>query len=345
MTQSRFRTVLAAGAAAVAATAVAALPASPAAAGSPVNCPGGGATCDIGLYQQISLGGDRGPTGTAQPIALPPAPCWYNKLMDPVAMANFEFTNSGFEPLPNPNTPLNQQILRRANATFSPSKGLQFHGSPQTGNWYMLTGTPGNPASVACLNSASLTTFYQFVTPGQQVPLPPVNIPAVDLADYAANHQTIPSPGVTVSPANKTYVNLPTYVWGNWAASKFTGTMNAYKTTATLGNETVTVWSYPTQLTVNATGPAKIASPCGPDGSRAPVGHPPNTPPGTLPDCGLLPSAPTNGLGISATVTWTRTWGVGDLNGPGPNTLPPATVTGPATTLPVAEIQSINNNG
>lgn len=350
MTRYRFRAILAAGTAAVAVAAVgaaaAALPASPAAAG-PVSCPGGGSTCDIGLYQQVTLGGDHGTSGSAAPIPLPPAPCWYRKLESAVTMAQDEFTTTqyGYGTNPNPNTPLNKEILQHANATYSPAKGLRFNGPPQGGSWYILDGTPGNAASIACLNSASLTAHFQFVTPGRPAPMPPVNIPPVDLADYAANHQTIPGPDVTLSQGNTGYTNSGIFVWGHWAASPTTGRMTAYKTTATLGNETVTVWSIPQQLVVNAIGPAQTASPCGPTGSATPVGHAPYLRPGKAPDCGLVPTVGTNGLGIGATVTWTRTWGVGNLNGPGGNALPSATITGPAKTIRVDDINVLDRPG
>jgi hypothetical protein len=338
----RYRLGVAIAAAALVASAVAMLPASPAAAAGPVNCPGG--TCDISLYRQIVLGGDQGASGGAPAIALPQPPCWYIPYPDgpdAKSMATYWFGGGG----PPPNDPIvTQAILQHANATWKSGK-LTFNGTPDPGSWYALNGGEGNTGYMSCWTKAitsSLANVYTFVAPGAQPPQP--YVPPVDLADYAANHQTIPTPTAIVNPANRGYVNLATYAWGNWPASKTTRTAKAYKTTATLGNETVTVWSVPSKFTVSASGGAvNPASNCGMFGSSAPVGHPPVTPPRTMPDCGVLPTGPTSGLNITVGVTWTRTWGVGNLNGPGPNALPPATVYSAAKTVPVVEIQSINN--
>jgi hypothetical protein len=342
MSRYRFRIRPAFAALAMTVPALAALSATPAVASIPVNCPGG--TCDIGLYRQITLGGDYGGPGAA-PIALPQPPCYYIPYPDGPnarAMATYWFGGGG----PPPNDPIvTQEILQHAHATWKNGK-LTFNGPPDPGSFYALNGGTGNSGYMSCWNKAinsSLANVYTFVARGAQPPQP--YVPPLDIAEYAANQQTIPTPAVTLSPSNRGYVNLATYVWATWARSQMTHTMKAYKTTATLGNETVTVWSYPTKLTVNDTSPAQKASPCGPTGSSAPVGHPPATPAGKMPDCGLLPTASTPGSDVSVTVTWTRTWGQGDLNGPGPNPLPGATVTSPARPLPVAEIQSINNNG
>jgi hypothetical protein len=122
--------------------------------------------------------------------------------------------------------------------------------------------------------------------------------------------------------------------------------MTAYKITATLGGETVTVWAQASSFSVNVTGPGTPYSRgCGPAGSRYPVGEPPpSAGPGTPPDCGVLWLAPTTGAALTATVRWAVTWGPGNLVGPGRGALPPILMTGPAPALrvPVGEIQSVN---
>jgi hypothetical protein len=56
----------------------------------------------------------------------------------------------------------------------------------------------------------------------------------------------------------------------------------------------------------------------------------------------VLWQAPVAGASVSATVTWSVSWGAGALNGPGPNALPPIQMTGRTPPFPVAEIQSVN---
>jgi hypothetical protein len=58
----------------------------------------------------------------------------------------------------------------------------------------------------------------------------------------------------------------------------------------------------------------------------------------------VLWRAPSTGAALTATVRWVVTWGVGDLDGPGGNALPPILMTGPAPpfSVPVGEIQSVN---
>ena len=112
----------------------------------------------------------------------------------------------------------------------------------------------------------------------------------------------------------------------------------------------VTVWAQlaaTNSFTVNAAGPgAAYSAGCGATGSRYPVGRAPaSSGAGTPPDCGVLWQGPATTAGVSATVTWTVSWGDGDLNGPGPNPMPAITMTGPnpPRAFPVDEIQSINN--
>jgi hypothetical protein len=211
------------------------------------------------------------------------------------------------------------------------------------GTWWQL---PVNPAaSKAAQRQCFTLPLFFFTAPGQAPPTPPV--PLQTLADYAYNHMAIPAPRLTVNPAGHGYVNLATYVWGQTRpVSAATGRPNAYVVTATLGGETASVWAQPAArgaFSVGATGPGTPYSACGPDGSRYRVGHvPAGAGAGTPPDCGVLWQAPVAGASVSATVTWSVTWGAGVLNGPGPNAMPPIQMTGRTPPFPVAEIQSIN---
>ena len=141
-------------------------------------------------------------------------------------------------------------------------------------------------------------------------------MPLLTLADYAYNHMAIPAPRLTVNPAGHAYVNLATYVWGRTRpVSRATGRPNAYEVTATLGGEIVSVWAQLAAkgaFSVGADGPGTAYSACGPDGSHDRLGHPPaSAGAGTPPDCGVLWQAPAAGAAVSATVTWSVTWGAG----------------------------------
>ena len=265
------------------------------------------------------------------PVPVAPPPCLWEPIGDAVSGSSYITQQFGTTPAGAPyGVPAS---VRQAKKLLK---------NPAAGTWYML---PVNPAAGAAGRQACLQLpLFFFAAPGQ--PLPALPIPPRTLAEYAYNHMLIPAPALTINPASKGYVNLATYVWGNWPASPTTGQMNAYKITATLGNQTVTVWAQVAGFTVNVTGPGTAYSGgCGPAGSQYPVNKPPaSSGPGTPPDCGALWRAPTTGAAISATVRWTVTWGVGDLNGPGSNALPPIMMTGPNPPLqfPVGEIQSVN---
>jgi hypothetical protein len=312
----------------IAAGLLAPLPAAPpASAGSGVGCTG--SNCSVLLSQLITLNGDAG-SGTV-PIAVAPPPCLWVPIGNAVSGSSYILQGYG-------------TILRGSpyNVFGSVQEAEKLQKHPVAGTWYML---PINPVAPAAGQQAcrALPLFF-FARPGQALPTPPV--PPLTLAEYAYNHMLIPRPALAINPSNKGYVNLATYVWGNWPASVTTGQMNAYKITATLGHLTVTVWAQAVGFTVNVTGPGTpYSGGCGPAGSRYPVGRPPaSAGPGTPPDCGALWRAPVTAAGLSATVRWTATWGVGNLGGPGRGALPPIMTTGPAPALqlPVGEIQSVN---
>jgi hypothetical protein len=303
-------------------------PALPASAGSGVGCAGN--DCSVLLSKMITLGGDVG--SSAAPIPVDPPPCPWVPIGDAVSGSNFIISGYGRV---LPGSPYN------VFGSVQQARKLLTH--PVPGTWYML---PINPAAPAAGQQAcrQLPLFF-FARPGQ--PPPAVPVPPRTLAEYAYNHMLIPRPLLRVNPAGRGFVNLGTYVWGNWPASPTTGQMNAYKITATLGNLTVTVWARVAGFTVHAAGPGTAFSGgCGPAGSRFPVNRPPaSAGPGTAPDCGVLWRAPTAAASITATVAWTVTWGAGNLNGPGINALPPVDMTGPNPPLqfPVGEIQSVNS--
>ena len=358
MNRQRFRLIpVAAGLAAIA---VVAAPADPAVA-APPSCQG--PTCGFSLYQQIHITGDTGGHYSPFPIALNPPPCWYIPNVpetSPVAMAEFQF---GLDPdavdgvTGPPSSPdvgiLNAEILKYANAHIDiKANQLVFDGPPAAGEWWDLAGfSTFGQAAHDCM-SVPLNQFFVFVTPGQQPPPPPVPVPGRDIAQYVANHQTVPVPNVRLSPEKKGYVNLATYIWANWRKSVVTDTMTEYQTTGTLGPERVTVTAVPVKFVINLTGPGNTYTSCtltpdaaGYTGSQAPFEQPPKTAPGTPPDCGVLFTQASNGTGISVTITWKRSWtGVNVPDAPGGD-LPDGSQTSQVTTIKIYDIQAINGTG
>jgi hypothetical protein len=307
----------------------------PASAGSGVGCTGN--DCSILLNSLITLKGDVGGPPSAQvPLDIAPPPCLWEPIGDATSGSQSIIQQFGTA---TPGTPFGVYN------SVQQAKALLKAGGQPAGTWYQL---PVNPAASAAGQAACLQLpLFYFAQPGQALPALP--IPDVTLADYAYNHMSIPAPALKTNPAATSYVNLATYVWGAWAAGT-TGRQDAYKVTATLGAQVVTVWAQlaaTNSFTVNTTGPGTAYSGgCGPTGSQYQQGTvAASSGEGTPPDCGVLWQGPTTGATITATVRWTVTWGDGDLNGPGPNALPDITMTGGTTPaqIPVDEIQSINN--
>jgi hypothetical protein len=293
-----------------------------------------GNSCAILLSRLITLGGDVGNGAGFPPLPLAPPACLWEQIGNAVTGSEYIVMNYGGAP-PNAFFGLFASVQQA-------KKLLQANAPASAGTWFMLPINPGS--SLAAQAACRRQPLFVFVAPGQ--PLPALPIPPRTLAEYAYNHMLIPRPAITTSPPAVGYVNLGTYVWGNWAASRTTGRMNAYKITATLGAETVTVWAQASGFTVNVTGPGTpYSGGCGPAGSHFPVGRAPaGAGPGVPPDCGVLWQAPVTGATLTATVRWAVSWGNGDLDGPGNNPLPAIPVTGPAPPhrVPVREIQSVN---
>jgi len=120
--------------------------------------------------------------------------------------------------------------------------------------------------------------------------------------------------------------------------SAVTGRPGSYEVTATLGNETVSVWAQLAArgaFSVRANGPGVSYPGCGPGGSHYRVGHvPANAGAGTPPDCGVLWQGPVARATVQATLRWTVSWGAGVLSGPGTRPLPPIPVTGQSAPFP-----------
>src|SRR5262249_1200086 len=186
-----------------------------------------GNDCSILLSKLITLNGDVGTGAGFVPLSLPPPPCLWEPIGNAVSGSNYVLQQF---PNPTPDTPFGVP------ASVRQAKKLLAARPAPAGTWYML---PINPAAGPAGERACLRLpLCFFAVPGQALPVVP--IPARPLAEFAYNHMLIPRPAIILNPAARGYVNLGTYVWGNWAASPTTGRMNAYKITATLGGQIVT---------------------------------------------------------------------------------------------------------
>ncbi|MGP7999023.1 MAG: hypothetical protein ACLPKI_17150 [Streptosporangiaceae bacterium] len=309
--------------------------AGPAAAGAGVGCTG--STCSVLLSDLITLHGDYGPAGSAQPpVAVPPPPCLWQAIGDTATGSRSIIQDFGAAA---PSTPFGVYASVRQARAF-----LRDHPVP-AGFWWQL---PVNPAAPpAAERSCQRFPLFAWAAPGVTPAEPPV--PLRTLAGYAYNHMTIPAPVLTINPAATGYVNLASYVWGQTRpVSVLTRRPGAYEVTAALGHETVSVWAQLAArgaflVTVRSGHGVPYSAGCGPGGSRYPVGRAPaSAGAGTPPDCGVLWQAPDQAAMVSATTRWSVSWGPGVLAGPGPNRLPAILTTGQSRPFPVAEIQSIN---
>jgi hypothetical protein len=312
--------------------------AGPASAGPNVGCLG--PSCSVSLSSFIHLSGDyTSGTGSAQvPMNVPPPPCLWEPIGDTIAGAHQIISDW-------PGMTKANDFLGIYESVQQAKQQLKAGGPP--GTWYLLPINPaaGPAGAAACLK----IPLYAWEPPGGVPPMPP--IPPRILAAYAYNHMVIPQPTLTTNPARKGYVNLATYVWANWAGQAGTVTQRAhpngtYSVTATLGNQSATVWAQPasTGFTVHVGGPGTpYSAGCGIDGSKYPVGQAPaGAGPGQAPDCGALWRATATGATITATVRFNVSWGAGILHGPGPNRLPQIPITSRPVTEPVAQVEGLN---
>ncbi len=288
----------------------------PAVAGTGVGCTG--SDCSVSVWKFVTHTGAWGASGnTVVPINVPPPPCEWNPIGDATSGSQYIIGEFG-------------QVTKQDSlydVYQSVQQAHQLLAKPEAGTWYEL---PINPAAgpggaAECLK----LPLFDFVQPGQTPPMP--NVPAIDLAEYAYNHMIIPSPQLTVTPA-KAFVNLASYA--------HLTTPGSVKVTAQLGAVNVWVTARPVKTMITASSAGTPYSKCGLDGSKY-SSSPPNTAPGTSPDCGVLWHSPTTDGTVTATITWRVTWGGSGGGGVLPRVILADTVGG----LRVAEIQSINNGG
>lgn len=270
-----------------------------------------GATCYAQVWSHITLSGNAvsssgGSSGPA--VAMPPPPCYESPLFSGPEMYTLWKEGQGQRVGPN-GTPADQGL---------PAGQIQQHKNDNNGSWYSLTINLQVPGPCNLPN-------YVWVPNNTSPPLP--QVPQVDLADYAYNHMTIGPPTLKFSPANRSIVNLPTYVWDQ---PPFNGKAQV---TATLGNESARVTATPSNLQLSVAGSGTVyESGCTASGSTA-SDPPKNAGPGTTPDCGVVFSAP-GADSITGTLVWTPTGGGRTF---------PQIRAGRPQNVTVAEIQNLNN--
>lgn len=303
------------------------LASAPASAGAGVGCTSG--NCSISLSTIIKVsGGDATKSDQHYSAENIQPPCEWNPIGDQVSGSKAIIQ----EWQPDPPTAYGVDKSYR--------QAKQLLKNPQQGTWYIL---PVNPKASAAGKAKCLTLpLYWFAPTGTTPPVPP--IPPRQVAKYAYNHMTIPTPTIMVSPNGKGYVNLGTYVWGNWQKSLSTGQLDEFSVSAQVPGQTpVWVLAKVARFRVNPTSHGKVYNDCGHTGSHFPQGQPPaSAGAGQAPDCGVLWQGPDSGATVSVTVTWRVTYGLGTTFDPNGGKFLAIYRPNGTVNVPVSEIQSIN---
>jgi hypothetical protein len=309
--------------------------------GGPVSvasCNPADATCFAGEYGLISLSGDKSDSGFDY-VNLPPPPCLWSPLGG-AETGSEVILGLGREVDHMTPSPQQIQLLKELGPVLGQAGDLleQALSKPPgpPGTWYQIQPNPAVSAAESA--SCGQGVIFVWVPPGAALPGLPA-LPAIDLADYALDHMALPKPEVVTSPATKGYVNFATYVWTNWPDG-VTGS-RAREVTATLGDESVTVWGQPT-VSINVNGPGTAYTDCSVYGTSAKLGHAPAYNAGVPPDCGALWTATDADATVGATITWTVTWYHGGPDGPAGAHLATIPTHGQSGPLPINAIEATN---
>ena len=303
-------------------------------------CNGGGG-CWNNLAKYMTTGGTSGyagspGSGNVVPAAdVPPPACW----MQPFNNGNDsgkamyawwkQYTQSG-----DPNV-----AAGIGTANYPQQFAAHKNAGQGQGSWYERYQNPLTPGNAGAQCVASLPQFV-WVPAGQTPPLP--TLPPQELAMYALSTLQLQPPKFDLSPTGRSYVTLPVFV------TKLQNAPQQINLWATLGPERTDVQVTLNSITISpGTANAHAYDSCGPNGTRESQTQINKAGPGSTPDCGAVYSAPSSGFAqgypLTVNVTYTATFHGPNGNQPiGPN--PIAKQSAPHY-VPVAEIQSINNNG
>jgi hypothetical protein len=326
---------------------LAAAPASAANGTSSVGCSTGD-SCEVMLEKMILFGGANYDPGTDNMVIdITPPPCLWEPIGDTITGSQSIVSQYG-------NDPAKATTEFQVNDSVKQAVGfLKDPANAPTGTWYML---PVNPAaSAAGKAECGQLPLFEWAAPGGA--LDGVNVPPATLAQLAVAKMDLPTAGdMTLNPASgQTFTNLPTYLSvalaGNYQPPAVPGGMPYTTVTATLGQNSATVWGVPSKLKVSATGGGQYTpatTDCGYLGSKQiNTQAAQNAGPGTVPDCGATFQSPATWQ-LTATMTWQACWLPGLVDGPPPancQPVPGAQLNGLNWTraVTVNEIQSVDN--
>jgi hypothetical protein len=298
------------------------------------------ASCELALGQFIKLYGDVGLNSDPIPSAdfTPPLCLWDdygNQETGSQAIIDVAYTLLHvYQP------PESYEMEQEIAPDVKLAHKLLAAGKP-TGNWYVIL--PNGTDTTAQAATCDQYPLFQFVPTGT-VPLVLPPVPPVFLAQYAFNHMQLPKPKLVISPADKGWVNLATFVQTTWRR-ELANTPAQY-IEATLGDQAATVWAQPTGVSISVSGDGQTYDSCSVSGLAS--AKTPATGPGVPPSCGVLWTETDTGATISATITWRVTWYAGLEHGPGGAAVPGTdgglvTTTGVHPAIRVYAIESINN--
>jgi hypothetical protein len=333
---------------------VAAVPAS-AGNGDPTGSCSSGGTCQVQLEQMIKFSGSYSLSNNNTVVNIAPPPCLWNPIGDAITGSEAIIKEWGNDPAKAPTAYQINQSVGQANGLLQ---------KPVTGQWYEL---PVNPAAGATGAAECLKLpLYAWVTPGNTPPAVP--IPPRTLAQLAFAVLSTPTLGqITLNPATKSEVNLPTFVQVAVTPPPvgqlgITAQHRIYVyVTATLGPTTVTVWVESNALNIDPGTSlansydlpvcATTINGASTLGSHYTASQMSGTTVNQPIDCGATYLDPGT-FNLQATVGWTACWArTANTAGPslnwcarhpvpGAGALPAATAT---QAINVQEVQSVNN--
>jgi hypothetical protein len=329
-----------------------ALAAAPASAGngtSTVGCSTGD-SCTAMLEQMIQVSGDYKPVGAPlnTVVNIAPPPCLWEPIGDAVTGSKSITSQYGTDPK-------TATTEFQVNQSVQQADDLLKQNPPPAGEWYML---PVNPAAGAA-GMAACAKLPLFAWVPQGATPPGITVPPQTLAQLAIARVLLPAAGgLMFNPANgRSFTNLPTFVRATLNGGH--QTLNGppwVSVTATLNNQSVTVWALASRLQISASGGSSYTADtnnCGYLGSNWMVTRPQqvaHTGVGGPIDCGLTFHSPAT-WHVSATMAWQTCWAPGGATAAPPNPatctpVPGAQLNGTnwaAQPIVVNEIQSVNN--
>lgn len=325
-------------------------PASAGAGGTDVGCTDS-SSCAVFLQKFVSFGGNYGPGIVNPQVPVTPPPCLWIPAGNAVSGSQQVLANAGgYAPPP---AILNAQAVKQAKQLLK---------NPQPGTWYELPVRQNDTA--AEIQQCMALPYYYWLAPGTA--LPPIPIPPQTLRDLAFAKMTAPTfQSLRLNPATRSYTNLPTFVKAQLTPGTFErapdGTVYRAVSASIPGGPSATVWVVADTFSITAphatqwSGPqCSQLDPQDMIGSKWTAAQMQHTGPNQAIDCGATFTQPGT-YQVQATLNWKPAVWAPNTGANGYQFPPPANAQpvpngqlGPtqiAQTVPVAEIQSINNNG